>query len=144
MRFFLAVVTLFMLVAGCAEKAEEYPDTPEAVLKAYFNSLYDEKYDQAVKYYGGTYEELQDRYPSIKTNNHAELFKAYVTITTGQVLNINSILETADIIAGEEYSFKLTFVNKEGKLFREGMIHTYIVKKVNGQYKVMDLPPYLS
>lgn len=142
MRFCFVLITLFMLAAGCAEKAEHYPDTPEAVIRAYFDSLYKGKYDRAVEFYGGSYEELY--YSKTESNNLEELFKAYITINGGQAVKINSIVETTEIQPNEEYSFKLTFLDKQDKSFRDGMVYTYSVKKINGQYKVMELPPYLA
>ena len=144
MKLYFILFALFFLVTGCIEKSEKYPDNPETVLQAYFNSLYEENYDQVVNYYGGTYELLQGYNPQIDSNDHAALFKAYIEINGGQLVKIDSIIKNKEIRMNEEYSFELTFIDKEGNSFREGMVYMYSVNKIDGQYKVMELPPYLA
>lgn len=144
MKLFLNLFALLLLIAGCTEKIEVYPDDPETIVQAYFKSLYDENYNQVIIYYGGTYEELQGYHPQMDGNDRAALFRAYIEITGGQLVKIDSIVKMTEIRADEEYSFELTFIDKEGKSFRGGMIYTYSVKKVDGQFKVMELPPYLA
>jgi len=144
LKLYFILFALFFLVTGCIEKSEKYPDNPETVLQAYFNSLYEENYDQVVNYYGGTYELLQGYNPQIDSNDHAALFKAYIEINGGQLVKIDSIIKNKEIRMNEEYSFELTFIDKEGNSFREGMVYMYSVNKIDGQYKVMELPPYLA
>lgn len=144
MKIYFILITLLLVMTGCTGKAEEYPDDPETLVQAYFNSLYDENYEKVATYYGGTYEELQGYHPQMNGNDHAALFEAYIEITGGQLVNIESIIKINEIRTNEEYSFELTFIDKKGTSFREGMVYTYSVKKVDGQYKVMELPPYLA
>lgn len=144
MKIYFILISLLFILTGCTEKTEEYPDDPETLMKAYFNSLYDENYDKVATYYGGTYEELQGYHPQMDNNDHAALFKAYIEITGGQLVKIESIININEIRTNEEYSFELTFIDKKGNSFREGMVYTYSVKKVDGRYKVMELPPYLA
>lgn len=144
MKYCFSLIALLLIMTGCTEKTEVYPDDPEAILRSYFESLYDENYDRVVTYYGGTYELLQGYHPQMNGNHHAELFRAYIEITGGQLVKIDSIINVKEILANEEYQYELTFIDKEGNSFREGMVYTYGVKKVDGKFKVMDLPPYLA
>jgi len=144
LKKFWYLVFLILLVTGCATETLEYPDDPESVVRAYFSALYEENYAQAVKYYGGTYEDLQGYHPQINAQDHEALFRAYIEITGGQLVTVASIIKVDEIRANEEYAIDLTFIDKSGKSFREGMVYTYTVKRIDGKLKVMELPPYLA
>jgi hypothetical protein len=122
-------------------------DNPDGVLACYFSSLLDRDFESLYKYFHGTedmYEALSEYNANIDETEHVKLLEAYCTLNGGQVVGIHEIAEKIKVSA-DEYLYKLILVSdRDGELFLEGKIIEFSVKKINGQFKVTTLPPYLN
>ncbi|GEM_PF-3498848 len=141
-KIILSLVGILVL-ASCSEPYQVDYDDPENVLLAYFHYLSNEDYEALVTVYGGSYELLQGYHADVDPNNYAELFRRYIHITGGQAVQIKDILDSKKI-TDHEYQYTLTFLHLDGTEFFGGKQYSYTVKRINGKFLVMEIPPYLA
>ncbi len=123
-------------------------------LVSYFMLLHTGNYTEAVGYYGGSYEVLQDWNPDVAPSNYALLFERGCTQNGLQCLEVL----TATLLEKQEstYTVLVEFANPDGSLFVRGACcgasptdmpdqwqFTFTVQKIDGQYRVMGLPVYV-
>jgi hypothetical protein len=106
-------------------------------LAHYFSALHDGRYAEAVSYYGGDYQVLRERNPTVPPNDYATLFQKGCTVNGLQCLAIKAIVDEQMGPAGE-YTFTVKFARE---LPEEPF--TYTVRKVGDQYLVQELPVHV-
>lgn len=127
-----------------------------AVLISYFSALLTKNYNQVVTLYGGSYQELANNNPSISPTNYTSLFQAGCTLN-GFVCNLmvrNFVREVQ--LSATDFRFTVEMQNPDGSLFVLGPCcgadpqkepswtqFDFLVKKVDGVFKVQDLPVYV-
>lgn len=131
-----------VLMTGCTAESVN-SDDPKSVLIHYFELLVKEDYDGMVHLYGGSYERLQGYLPHVDPNDKARLFHDWVHITGGQIVRVHEIISEEEISPGK-FKFRIVFERPDGTIFRDGLVYDYIVEKMDGKYKVMDVPPMLA
>jgi hypothetical protein len=123
---------------------------PAEALHRFFLLLHDERYAEAVNYYGGSYDVLKDWNPEV--SDPATLFKNGCTINGLQCLRIKS-LWPADLVSPTEFRFTVEFMNADGTTYTRGPCcgatdtppqtqFVYTVKKVGDEFLVQELPVY--
>jgi hypothetical protein len=126
------------------------------VLVAYLSALVTRNYSQVVSLYGGSYQELANNNPSISPTDYAALFQAGCTLN-GFVCNltIRSFVREVQLSA-TEFRFTVELQNPDGSQFVLGPCcgtdpqqeppwtqFDFMVTKIDGVFKVQDLPVYV-
>lgn len=125
-------------------------------LVQFFNHLYAGRYEEAVTLYDGDYQLLIDQNPEIDPADHVALLKNACTTNGFQCLKIK--------LAGidwknspNEYVFTAQFQNDDGSLFVLGpccgaseteqppvsFFEIRVLKIAEGEFRVLDMPPYM-
>ena len=125
-------------------------------LVQFFDHLHAGRYDEAVKLYGGSYQVLIDKNPTIDPADPVELMKSACTTNGFQCLQ----LKVAGIEykpSPNEYLFTAQFQNNDGSLFElspccgaseteqppVSLFEVRVKQMAEGQFRVLDLPPYM-
>lgn len=96
--------------------------------------------------YGGSYDWLEMFAPETDRTNKEKIFEAYLQIIP-DLYKYNEYIKKTKV-SDDEYIFVITFKREDGSLFDVGdtesrhSTFTYTVKKIDGQFKVMEPPPY--
>ena len=125
---------------------EQLKDEAAQTLLLYFEALTNKSYDVMATLYGGTNVELEgfslpsETDPEILMKNYCESVGIFVDIK--EIVNISKISD-------DEYILEVIHVMEDGLLFSEyspyaRKTYTYNVKKIEGDFKVIGLPPYIS
>ncbi|MCA9280357.1 MAG: hypothetical protein KDA34_14805 [Phycisphaerales bacterium] len=152
-----------LIVAACnqapsdsGQQAARGEDTAREVLSTFFTHLNEGRYSEAVELYGGSYDQLRDWNPSIELDDYTGLMQSACEgngITCMTPIDIVPV----DSEATGQLRFDVQFENDDGSLFVRGpccganstdqppqSTFTFsVVKDTNGDYLVMDLPPYV-
>lgn len=131
-------------------------ENAQRVLEAYFNALQAKNYLEAINMYGGDYEILVNNNPDINASDYVALFERACT-QNGFVcdITIKNVVHVVQLGEGE-FRFTVEFQNPDGTLFilepccgsdiSEFPPLTqfdFVVKNLDGTYKVMALPVYV-
>lgn len=125
-------------------------------LSQFFDHLHVGRYEEAVKLYGGSYQVMIDQNPTIDPADLVALIKNACTVNGFQCLQLK--------IAGieykpspNEYLFTVQFQNNDGSLFELGpccgapeteqppvsLFEVRVKQVAEGQFRVLDMPPYM-
>lgn len=127
----------------------------EVVLRDFLDDLSAGDYDHAALAYAGSYATLIEWNPNgIASEDHAGLLKAGCEINGLQCLPVRTIEPAGRSEMG--LAFTVAFSTRDGALFVRGPCcggdttdqppvsdFTYTVVKIDGQYRVLELPPYV-
>ena len=163
---YVFVLFLTVLLAGCgmplATPSQVTPTTlpstaAEAhdVLVDFLTLLHTKNYAQAAPLYGGEYESLQVFNPEIDPEDHVALWTWVCENRLLQCLDIRSTTFTK--LVGDSYIFQVEFNNPDGSLFVLGpccganetemppvsQFEFTVSRNANGQFVVMNTPPYV-
>jgi hypothetical protein len=155
--FASSVVIASVFMAGCVPSPMPRPtdaDTARETLITFFSLLRDQRYGEAVNYYGGTFDTLRDWNPAV-ADDEAALFKSACTVSGLQCLAIQAILREEQVTP-TEFRFIVQFTNEDGTLFARGPCcgatetqmptqsqFPFTVKKVNDRFLVQEMPVYV-
>ncbi len=154
--FFGVGLLIFGLMLVQTTKTISDSQRAQHVLVGFLQSLYDGKYDQAARLYGGTYEGMIDNNPGLDPGDHAALLRNACTINGIQCLQVKSAVLDRNV-SNTEFIFKVDFWNADGTLFVRGpccggsetdfppeSVFFFTVVKLNrDRFIVMDMPPYV-
>jgi hypothetical protein len=137
------------------------PQDPEdlaaarAALTAYLEHLNEGRFEEAVKYYGGSYEELVYFNPDIDQSDRAALFEAACTINGMVCLPLMNVVDEAQI-SSADFRITVELQDEDGKQFVFGPCcgadpaeeppqtqFLYTVLKVDGEFLVQEPPIYV-
>ena len=153
----MTLALLISLLASCQPTTASSTELEQATgaLQSYFQALSEGRYADAVNLYGGSYEPLTGYNPAINVQEYARLFGLGCAANGLQCLKLNEILQS-EKLSGDTYQFLVTFTGRDGQVFVLGPCcgadetqmppisqFTYTVKRVDGNFKVMDLPVYV-
>jgi hypothetical protein len=128
----------------------------QLALVSFLEDLHDGKYEQAAQLYGGSYDTMLDHNPGIDPANHPALIQNACTINGAQCLEVKSAILDREVSASE-YSYQVEFLNSDGTQFvlspccggnetdsptQASFIFT-VIKDEDGNFLVMDMPPYM-
>ena len=124
----------------------------EQTLLQYTNAMADQDAAVLFELYGGSYEWMGSFFggflPELDLEDKKSLFESYVVQRIVPRISLNEILEQKEVNK-EEYTFEVNFLNEDGSAFVTREVDaikdkefTYTVKKIDGKFKVMELPPY--
>jgi hypothetical protein len=132
------------------------PQLARQALVDFFSHLHAGKYDQAVEYFGGSYDVMRDHNPTIDPDDYAALFRNACTINGAKCLRVQqaTIVEHPSPM---EYRFSLQFANEDGSIFSLGPCcgdtdpntphqgeFIYTVRlECTGKYRVVEMPVYV-
>ncbi len=129
-------------------------DLARHTLISFFTLLHDGRYGEAAPLYGGPYDGFRENNPDIPKEDYAALWQAVCTRQT-LCLSVAGIVEEKQV-APDEFEFVIEFIWRDGTLFKFGPCcgateaeippvwqFPYTVKKIDGQYRVMEGPVYL-
>lgn len=163
----LTIAFIAVSLGGCGPKGAT-PRSPLAspqvstdgesaheALMAFFSLLHDQRYSEAINYYGGPYDVLRDWNPGVAPADHAALFRNGCTVNGLRCLRIRGILQEEEV-APAEFRLTVEFMDDDGNLFSLGPCcgatgtempaqaqFTYTVKKVDSRFLVQELPVYV-
>ncbi len=160
MKKFLSVIAI--LLASCASQATPVPTSlpstaseAQEVLIRFFELLNAKQYAEADLLYDGDYEQLQIFNPSSDPADHAALWSWSCEFAGLQCLEVRTA--TFKVLQGDTYIFQVEFNNPDGSLFVLGpccgadetemppvsQFEYRVSRGSDGQFRVMDLPPYV-
>ncbi len=129
-------------------------DLARHTLLTFFTLLHDGRYADAALLYGGSYEDLRVQNPDVPPDDAAALWQASCTHQTPCLL-VSRIVDEKSITQGE-FVFVVEFIWIDGTLFKLGPCcgateaemppvwqFPYTVKKIDGQFQVMEGPVYI-
>jgi hypothetical protein len=129
-------------------------DLARHTLLTFFTLLHDGRYAEAAPLYGGPYDVIREQNPDIPADDYAALWQAVCTRQTLCLL-VARIVEQEQL-AQDEFEFVVEFVWIDGTLFKLGPCcgateaemppvwqFPYTVKKIDGQFRVMEGPVYV-
>lgn len=113
------------------------------VLLEYLAALLQRKYEKAVLYYGGKYDFLLKLNPDVSIKNKPKLFERYCTKNGGKC-GISSYFKNVTIESATMLKFTVELMkgNLDDIIISGKSDFEFRVKRINGEFKVMDLPPY--
>jgi len=130
-------------------------DRARKALITFFSLLHDQRYSEAVSYYGGTYEILRYWNPLVAENDYAALLKNGCTVNGLMCLRVRTIV-SEEQVSPIEFKFVVEFMDDDGTLFVFGPCcgatvtemppkwqFVYTVKKVGDRFLVQGLPIYV-
>lgn len=151
-------LALLLGAASCAGPAPEPSPTdtdPAAeVLMAFFAALHEGRFADGAALFGGSYDVLRDANPDFSPEDHEALFERYCTQNGGVCLPVGSIVARGVVDDGTEL-FTVQFLNEDGTVFGQGACcgepgtgtrrteFAYTVRALEGELRVMELPPYV-
>jgi len=142
---------LITFLAACTVPAQTR--NAENTMRSFFSALSNGQYSEAVKLYGGDYENLAGMNPDLSSTDYEALWKR------GCEQNGFVCMEVLDVVRVDEkdsqVKFSVTFKTKDGERFvftgccgetlpepiTEWSIQ--VEKDADGNYKVHSLPPYV-
>lgn len=162
-RITTSLILLTFFMTGCSifgsiptrNTAASGRERAQEALADYFASLNRGDYGQAEILYGGSTEILQGNNPDVDPEDILSLLRNACEINGFQCLPVRSI-EFLEHTQEGEYLFEVTFFNQEGELFIRGpccgstdasetqsVFRYRVVQGKDGDFRVMDLPPYV-
>ncbi|GEM_PF-711409 len=162
LKLFITFSLATLLFISCAPQATPAPTSlsstaseAQEVLIQFFDLLNAKQYAEADLLYGGEYEQLQVFSPSTDPANHAALWGWSCENAGLQCLKIRT--STFESAQNNTYVFQVEFSNADGSLFVLGpccganetemppvsQFEYRVVQDNDGNFKVMDLPPYI-
>lgn len=159
----LGLAVILPLLAGCFSPAAEKPESPpteadlaEETLRGFFQALHAGEYDMADGLYGDSYETLIYFNPDLDPAEHTALWERLCTVNGFQCLEMGQLIS---LERTDESTFTLTvqFLTDEGDVFVLGPccgadettmppvseFPIRIALDDNGEFKVLDLPPFV-
>jgi hypothetical protein len=162
----ILILFLAFLVVGCAAPPTGMPQTTptslpstmdeaQDVLLNFLTLLHTKKYPEAVRLYGGVYEQLQVFNPEIDSSDHVALWAWACDNQMLQCLEVRSV--TFQQLVGDSYVFQVEFSNPDGSLFVLGpccganetemppvsQFEFTVARNADHRYVVMNTPPYV-
>jgi hypothetical protein len=127
----------------------------QGVLVDFLTLLHEKKYAEAVPLFGGQYDALQVFNPGIDPDDHLALWTWACDNQLLQCLEVRSA--TFKELRGDSYAFQVEFNNPDGSLFVLGpccganetemppvsLFEYTVSRNANGQFVVMNTPPYV-
>ena len=127
-----------------------------ATLLQFFDHLHAGRYEEAVTLYDGDYQLLIDQNPEIDPADHTALLKNACTTNGFQCLQIK-LAGIERKPSPNEYVFAVQFQNDDGSLFVLGpccgaseteqppvsFFEIRVLKVAEGEFRVLDMPPYM-
>jgi len=123
-------------------------------LTAFFAALHDGRFEDAIELYGGSYDVPRGMNPDLGPERRADLFERYCTRNGGVCLPVESIVASGTEGDGAE-RFTVRFAKDDGAVFELGpccgepdtgartVEFVYTVRRIEGAFRVMELPPYV-
>lgn len=160
---FLELLQASPIPVNCITPLTADPQTPDMreellackALYAYFHHLHAREYEQAMEYYGGSYDNMRNHNPSLDPDDYVGLFKNACTENGAQCLEIQKATFIGQP-SPSEYRFSVQFANEDGSTFGRGACcgdespnqsvqyaFTYTLRlEPTGKYLVLDMPVY--
>ena len=161
--YFLLISILFFLDPGCTAQQNEllaentFSDDQLAqdLLVNFLESLYNGKYAEAARFYGGTYESMIDQNPDVNPKDLSALLQNACTLNGMLCLRVKSV-KLNKKVSETEFVFRVDFLKDDGNIFEldpccggdeadflsQSMFYFTVIKVGNSQFSVMDIPPY--
>jgi hypothetical protein len=134
----------FLLFIGCSHFNSDtlVINDPDEIIMDYFKAIEHHDYKVIVQLYGGDYDIFIDFNPNVDPKDKEALIKSYL-INQSIPLRLQDIHDKS-IISKDEIIYKVSFLDTQNnKPFRNGIVLSFSVKKIDGMYRVMRKPPYL-
>lgn len=163
-HYILMIISFGLLLASCttmkagipADLVGEDDSRAQQSLVIFLENLHAGRYEEAAGLYGGNYETMADHNPNLDPDNHIGLLRNACTINGAECLEIKSTTLEREASASE-FDFKVEFKKEDGSLFVLGpccggnetdtpsqSVFTFtVIKKDNGDFVVMEMPPYM-
>jgi hypothetical protein len=145
---------LLVALPGCTPTSGNEVPMAEAILQEYFRALSEGRFSSAADVYGGDYDELAANNPDIDPEDHAALFNRWCTQNGGVCLPVRDVV-SRDVLEDGGIRFRVRFSNPDGSLFEIGPCcgeadtgqrtseFDFVVRRIGGELKVLQLPPYV-
>ena len=130
-------------------------DAAQRALITFFSLLHQRRYEEAVKYYGGSYDMLRYWNPLVPEDDYAALLKNGCEVNGLKCLQVGGMLRTEQLSA-TRFKFVVQFANEDGSVFVRGSCcgatpeqmppkseFEYGVEKSDSGYLVLGGPVYL-
>ena len=145
--------SLFIVLAACTRAPAAEVGHARDTLLEYFEALHAGEHQRVVELYGGSYELLQEWNPNVDPEDHELLFWYACNVNGLVCLQIKDIVREDRV--GDGFVLTVEFQQNNGELFVLGPCcgasdegnpsqsqFDFMVRKMEGRYKVLDLPVY--
>ena len=126
------------------------------ILVQFFDHLHAGRYEEAVNLYGGDYQLLVDQNPETDSADHATLMKNACMYNGFQCLKVK-LAGIERKPSPDQYIFGVQFQNEDGSVFVLGpccgeseteqpsvsFFEIRVLKNAEGEFRVLDMPPYI-
>ena len=162
--YILLIVTIGLILSSCSPRMTEPPTNQQSEevlaaqdsLVAFLDDLHEGRYEDAARLYGGTYDIMIDHNPNLDPNDRAGLLRNACTINGAECLELKSVVLEKEATANE-FDFKVEFMDEDGSLFvlgpccggnetdtpQQSVFTIKVIKKDDGDFVVMEMPPYV-
>jgi hypothetical protein len=151
--FAFLLLSAFFALAACMRAPAADVDHARETLLDYFEALHAGEHQRVVELYGGSYEVLHEWNPTVDPADHELLFWYACNVNGVVCLQIKEIVwEHQD---GDDVTLTVEFQHNNGELFVLGPCceandednpaqsqFDFTMRKVDGRYRVLDLPVY--
>ncbi|GAB4569918.1 MAG: hypothetical protein Fur0017_15540 [Anaerolineales bacterium] len=151
MKKIVSFILIAAFLTGCSPKSAQ--NEAENTLLTFFSELSNGQYSEAVKLYGGDYENLAGMNPDLSPTDYEALWKRGCEQNGFVCMEVLEIIRVTE--GDSQIEFNVTFKTKDGKRFEftgccgetlpepitEWSIQ--VEKGADGNYKVLSLPPYV-
>jgi len=142
--------------AGAINTAAANDGSAHDILVQFFDHLHAGRYEEAVNLYGGDYQLLVDQNPETDPSDHATLMKNACMYNGFQCLKVK-LAGIERKPSPDKFVFGVQFQNEDGSLFVLGpccgaseteqppvsFFEIRVLKNTEGEFRVLDMPPYM-
>ena len=146
-KLFIIALVAMLLVVGCTPKGQESEDAnPDNIITQYAEAIAEKDASTIVQLYGGGYE-FMERFSDEEHRDDKEKVVANYMKLIPDKISFNEI-QNKNVISEDEIEYEITFKNQDGSIFEvrdadtKFSVFSYIVKEIDGKFKVMNVPPY--
>ncbi|QUH26211.1 hypothetical protein HZR23_11055 [Serpentinicella alkaliphila] len=145
-KLLIILLTVLLFAIGCTSTQTKNVLNPDEIITQYAEAISNKDAKTIVLLYGGDYEFMEIFSEEQYRNDKEKVVENYLKVIPEKIY-FNEI-QSKNEVGKDEFEYEVTFKTENGSIFEVGDSETrngvfkYIVRKVDGQYKVMDVPPY--
>lgn len=147
MKKVVTIILIIMLVLiGCTNNQKSEEVDPDEVMTQYAEAIANKDSQTIVQLYGGDYEFMKNFSLEDERDDKEKVVENYLKVIPEKIF-FDEIINK-EKISDEEVEYEITYKTEDGSTFEVRDAETgsgifkYTVKKIDGQYKVMNPPPY--
>ena len=146
-KILIILLTVLLFTVGCTSTIQSSKESnPDEIIIQYAEAISNKDAKTIVLLYGGDYEFMEIFSEEQYRNDKEKVVENYLKVIPEKIY-FNEI-QNKNEVSKDEFEYEITFKNENGTVFEVGDSETrngvfkYTVRKIDGKFKVMDVPPY--